>query len=120
MITRDDLNQSNNTKILGAGKVTKVRHSSHNNKMADYIDQEVLAVKNLIQGKHFFATSTDTNPSKFVFDNLNGQIVAKIEGPGEPLIRTLGFTQSDVDGITTITPNLNSIIPNTEYLITLL
>lgn len=37
-VTRAQLDASNNTKILGAGEVTKNRHSSHNSKIADYVD----------------------------------------------------------------------------------
>lgn len=48
-MTRDELNNSNDTNILGAGKVTKARHGTHNDNIADYIDSQWengIAVKN--------------------------------------------------------------------------
>lgn len=40
-MTRDELNQSNQTNILGAGKVTKNRHWTHNDNIADYVDERI-------------------------------------------------------------------------------
>jgi di/tricarboxylate transporter len=43
-MTRAELDQSNVENILGTGKVTKVRHGTHNTNIADYVDESILAV----------------------------------------------------------------------------
>lgn len=43
-INRAQLNQSNQININGFGKVTKNRHSIHNNNIADYVDTQITVV----------------------------------------------------------------------------
>jgi hypothetical protein len=43
-MTREELDISNTTNILGSGKVTKVRHGTHNTNIADYVDDSISAV----------------------------------------------------------------------------
>jgi len=43
-MNREQLNQSNQTNILSAGKVTKNRHWTHNDNIADYVDGSIEAL----------------------------------------------------------------------------
>lgn len=40
-MNREQLNESNQSNILGAGKVTKNRHWTHNDNIADYVDESI-------------------------------------------------------------------------------
>lgn len=43
-MNRTELNTSNITNITGPGKVTKARHGTHNNNIADYVDSSIAIV----------------------------------------------------------------------------
>lgn len=47
-INRAQLNQSNQVNINGFGKVTKTRHSIHNNNIADYVDTKDATMQSLL------------------------------------------------------------------------
>lgn len=105
-MTRAELDQSNTTKILGPGKVNKVRHSNHNKRIADYIDSNM----------PFPVTTNESGVLKD--DDFVGITILKIERNGIFYYNGQHFTKAfNSDTVTMIPPNtLNN---NKSYLITI-